>query len=121
MVPITSSSEVWGGFRVADRAYVTEIQESDEKIIATQDGYLKKFGTLHTREWQFEDDKIVIKDSLNKKVEAVARVHFHPDVTEAMIREHVQIGNLELVINNYKLATGQFESCFTFLSLPSLY
>ncbi len=87
----TSSSEVWGGFRVADRAYVSIGKESSEVIVATHDGYKKQFGTLHTRAWRFEDDKIVIKDSLNKKTKAIARLHFHPDVTEAMIREHIVI------------------------------
>jgi type IV pilus assembly protein PilC len=29
-------------------------------------GYSKKFGILHTREWKFEKDKIIIKDELAK-------------------------------------------------------
>ncbi len=100
----TSSSEVWGGFRVAERAYVTALEESEGKLVATHDGYRKKFALLHTREWQFEDDKITIKDSLNKRAEATARLHFHPDVTEEMINEHVQINNAEFTIQNYKYA-----------------
>ena len=102
-----SSSEVWGGFRVADRARVTEINESEEKIVATHDGYMKKFAVLHTREWIFEENKIIIKDSLNKKVPAVARLHFHPSVTEEMIQKHITINqttNHQLQITNYQYA-----------------
>ena len=98
----TSSSEVWAGFRVADRAYVTIEQESDNRIVASHDGYQKKFGIIHTREWQFEEDKIVIKDTLNKPVKAVARLHCHPSVTEEMIHERIQ--NSKFKIQNYKYA-----------------
>ena len=100
----TSSSEVWGGFRVANRARVAEIKESDNKIVATHDGYGKKFDILHSREWVFEEDKIIIKDSLNKKIKAIARLHFHPKVTEVMIREHITINQQPLTINQYSYA-----------------
>ncbi len=109
----TDQSEVWGGFRVADRAKVIEMKESNEKIVATHDGYSKKFGILHTREWVFKEDKIIIKDSLNKKTKAVSRLHFHPDVTEEMIKTHIIITNApsgnalgvhQLRITNYQYA-----------------
>jgi len=87
----TDSSEVWGGFRVADRATVTIEEENDTKIVASHDGYQKKFGIIHTREWIFEEERIIIKDSLNKPARAVARLHFHPEVTEKMIHEHITI------------------------------
>ncbi len=101
----TSSSEVWGGFRVADRASVLEIHEEEGKITAIHDGYLKKFGILHTREWQFEENKIIIRDSLNKRAEAVARLHFHPDITEEMIKKHITIINHESRITNYQYSS----------------
>jgi len=97
----TSSSEVWGGFRVADRAYVTGLEENDEKIVATHDGYEKKFGVLHTREWKFEEDSIVIIDRLNKEVDAVARLHFHPDVTKEEILKRILIKHSTFNIQNY--------------------
>ena len=67
---------------MADRAYVTVLDENAAKIITYHDGYKKKFDILHTREWEFHINKIIIKDSLNKNAEAVVRLHFHPDVTE---------------------------------------
>ena len=105
----TNSSEVWGGFRVANRATVTKVKESDEKIVATHNGYLKKYGIVHTREWEFKESKIIIKDSLNKTVKAVARLHFHPNVTEEMIKTHITIkhqplSNHESRVTNYQYA-----------------
>jgi len=100
----TNQSEVWGGFRVANRAYVIDVFENIDYIKATHDGYKKKFGILHTREWIFKDDKIIIKDSLNKESEAIARVHFHPNVTEKEIRKSIIIHNSKLNIQNYLFA-----------------
>ena len=100
----TNQSEVWGGFRVANRAYVTELEENLHRIQATHDGYKKKFDILHTREWIFKDDKIIINDTLNKECESVARLHFHPDVTEKKIRERIIIQNSKFKIQNYQYA-----------------
>jgi uncharacterized heparinase superfamily protein len=98
----TNSSEVWGAFRVANRAYVTQLEESDDSVTAIHDGY-KKLGVLHTREWYFEEDKITIGDSLSKKCHAVARLHFHPDITEEEIKRRT-ITNHESRITNYDYA-----------------
>jgi uncharacterized heparinase superfamily protein len=99
-----SSSEVWGGFRVAQRAYVTKTEEREEKIVATHNGYEKKLDILHTREWCFEEERIIIHDTLNKSTKAVARLHFHPDVTEEMINRHINIQNSKFKIQNYRHA-----------------
>lgn len=91
------SSEVWGGFRVANRAYVTRVEENENRVIASHDGYFKKIGIIHTREWQFDENQIIIKDSLNKKAKAIARLHFHPDVTEEMIKKYISINRSSLI------------------------
>ncbi len=96
------SSEVWGGFRVAKRAYVTDLYEDEKTVRATHDGYVKKFDTLHTREWSFEKDKVTIKDSLSKKTKAIARLHFHPDVSEDIIKKHIIVKNSKII--NYQYA-----------------
>lgn len=98
-----NSSEVWGGFRVANRANVLEVIENIDHIKATHDGYKKKFGVLHTREWKFEKNKIIIEDNLNKKCNAVARLHFHPDVNEDEIKKRINT-NQQVQIANYKYA-----------------
>lgn len=97
-----NSSEVWGGFRVANRARVFGIKENENYIQATHDGY-RKFGVLHTRIWKFEDDKIIISDNLNKKSKAVFRLYFHPDITEEVIRARLNASceNIEFYMYEY--------------------
>ncbi len=97
-----NSSEVWGGFRVANRAKILELTEDNNRIKATHDGY-KNNGVYHTREWKFKDDKIIIEDHLNKKVNAVARLHFHPTVSRERIVQKIKTKNkIEFV--DYKYA-----------------
>jgi len=96
------SSEVWGGFRVANRANIIELVENFHYLKATHDGY-KKQGVLHTREWKFEENRIVIQDSLNSDVDAIARLHFHPDVTEDEIKEKIVFSS-KFEISNYNYA-----------------
>jgi len=87
------SSEVWGSFRVANRAKVIELEEQGNYIKATHDGYYKKFGVYHTREWKFFDDKIVINDDLNQRTNAVFRLHFHPEISEFEINKRINTNN----------------------------
>ncbi len=99
-----NSSEVWSGFRVADRANVIEKQESKDYIRATHDGYNKRFGLLHTRIWEFSENKIIIKDNINKSCNAVARLHFHPNVSKDEIMKRIDLTNLKYFFNEYKYA-----------------
>ena len=85
----TNSSEVWGSFRVANRAKVIDLVEKDNYIKATHNGY-KKFGVYHTREWEFFDDKIAITDTLNKKANAVFRLYFHPKIDKEEIKKRIK-------------------------------
>ncbi|MCF6244519.1 MAG: heparinase II/III family protein [Sulfurovum sp.] len=105
-----NSSNVWGGFRVAERSKITYLEEKDNKITATHDGYKKKMDILHTRYWAFEMDKITIKDNLSKNAISVARLHFHPDITEPMIQNSVSIQNNAYKIKEYKYA-DEFNKC----------
>lgn len=97
----TSSSEVWGGFRVGNRANIVNVVRNIDHIKATHDGYMKKFGILHTRTWVFEENKIIISDSLSKECNAIARLHFHPDISEEEIVNKLIIENGELKIKEY--------------------
>jgi len=99
-----NSSEVWGSFRMADRANIAKLIENIDCIKATHSGYEKKFRILHTREWKFKEDRIIIRDSLSKKCEAVSRLHFHPDITEKEIREKIITQNLNFNIKYYTYA-----------------
>jgi len=95
-----NQSDVWGGFRVGNRANILDIKENNNKIEATHNGYKP---ILHTREWTFEEDKIIIKDYISDKVsQAIARLHFHPNVSKEDIKKHIVIeDNKDFYIDNY--------------------
>jgi len=82
-----NSSEVWGGFRVAKRAYVSgRVQQEGEKLIqlaGCHDGYMHLKGKpQHCREWVFEDRSLLIVDRITGKGahQAVSVFPLHPDV-----------------------------------------
>lgn len=80
------SSEVWGGFRVARRAYssLLEVSEGDQKVVvkACHNGYLRLPGkVLHTRSIVSTDAELVVGDELSGSYgSAYAHFHFHPDI-----------------------------------------
>jgi hypothetical protein len=95
-------SEVWGGFRVANRAKIIKIEEEIDTIKASHDGY-KKDGVIHTRIWNFKEKKLIIKDELSKKANAIARLHFHPNITKENIIEKI-ICNNKIIFSTYDYA-----------------
>jgi uncharacterized heparinase superfamily protein len=82
-----NSSEVWGGFRVARRAYPIDldINESDGHVIVTcaHDGYRRLRGKpAHRRKWDFSDQVLVVEDFVEGEFDtAFAYFHLHPAVT----------------------------------------
>jgi hypothetical protein len=99
-----NSSEVWGGFRVANRANIIDLIENIDDIKATHDGYKNKFEVLHTRNWKFEEDKVFITDILSKECNAIARFHFYPNINEEEIINKVNLDGLRYKIENYSYA-----------------
>ena len=81
-----NSSEVWGGFRVAQRArpQALRITEENGQIVVrcAHDGYTRLPGRpLHGREWVFAAHSLRIIDTVEGMFSsAVARYHLHPDV-----------------------------------------
>jgi len=81
-----SSSEVWSGFRVAQRARITEVDliEKDEKLefAAVHDGYARiKSKPLHKRNWKLDDSSIEIIDEVSGSGNSVQlRYYLHPDI-----------------------------------------
>ncbi|WP_027138124.1 alginate lyase family protein [Gaetbulibacter saemankumensis] len=74
-------SEIWSGFRVAERAKIVDLIEDDSRIQATHNGY-NKLNVLHRRTFMTEENKIIIEDVLSNKPKYItsAFFHFHPDV-----------------------------------------
>jgi len=98
-----NQSEVWGGFRVGNRAKVIELIELDNRIEATHDGY-KKEKIFHTRKWSFEEHKIMVEDSLSRNANGVARLHFHPTVTKKDILTSIFTNSDTIKFETYQFA-----------------
>jgi hypothetical protein len=102
MINGIEQSEVWGGFRVGNRAKITDLSEKNNSIEATHDGYLK-IGALHTRKFSFNTNKIFIEDTVNgkKSFQCIAYLHCHPDVTVTLKDNTIQLNNVILTCFNH--------------------
>lgn len=98
-----SSSEVWGGFRVANRAKITHLEESLPYIKATHNGY-RSHHTYHTRTFLFTESEVIISDLLTNQQEGVFYLHFHPSIEESSIRKSISFENHSYTIHEYKYA-----------------
>ena len=104
-------SEVWGAFRVARRARVTDIKEWEGGIRASHNGYRRLAGKpIHTREWRFREDALEVHDRIQGHFgEAVSRFHFHPDFDVRLLSEDGslgQIGGTEGAIASWRIMKG---------------
>jgi len=82
-----NSSEVWRGFRVARRAYPSDlrvlISPTGSQVQCSHDGYRRLKGKpTHRRVWTLESSRLVIVDEvLGQHDLAIANYYFHPDVS----------------------------------------
>lgn len=82
-----SSTEVWGGFRVARRAYPLDVRvnggASNTEVEAAHDGYRRLSGRpTHRRRWTMSDNALTVEDSIEGGGNHAVRVFFHlgPDI-----------------------------------------
>ena len=61
---------------------------------------------LHTRKWSFEDDCIVVKDSLGNGARAKFYLHFHPNVSASTIKRIINTYNASYNIQDYQYSLG---------------
>jgi len=86
-----SSSEVWSGFRVAQRARVTDVEIIDEdkklEFFAVHDGYTRIVSKpLHKRKWKVNDGCLEIVDEVTGSQNSVqSRYYLHPDILINML------------------------------------
>ena len=97
-------SEVWGAFRVASRAKVIDLVEKNDSISAFHDGYKKKLGVMHQREFIFEDNSIKLIDTIHSKnrYDAVARLHFYPGVHVEKKDDHIVCNGIPIISSSNK-------------------
>lgn len=78
-----NSSEVWGGFRVARRARVTEVKtkvQPEFEVVASHDGYRRLQGrNMHSRTFRLDEGRFEIADAVSGPYRsAIARFHLAP-------------------------------------------
>jgi len=105
-------SEVWSSFRVARRAKVFDLIEHKNTIKASHNGYAR-IGVTHTREFQFSEKEVFIKDiiSAKKNTQKRAFLHFHPNV-KVELKDNIIETNLGKIqfegSENIKLASYMY-------------
>lgn len=113
LVDNINQSDVWGGFRVGQRAKTKIIEEKASYIKAEHDGY-KKIGAVHAREFDSKPNMLIIKDFIKSKnkYKCLAFLHFAPDIElevfDGMIKTananiHFE-GHISIKTDNYDYA-----------------
>jgi len=110
-----NSSEVWSGFRVAERAKVQQVQIDDPDlaapivISASHDGYQRLPGkNIHRRTWKLDANSLTIHDQISGKFsKAVSRLYIHPDFAchsseNGAIFHHEIAGTVSLIARSGK-------------------
>lgn len=88
-----NSSEIWGSFRVARRAYPRLLasfqDENGIHIHASHDGYRRLGAGDLRRRWQLGDESLTIEDEIEVAgPKAVARFHLHPKIEVSAAEPH---------------------------------
>jgi uncharacterized heparinase superfamily protein len=123
-----SSSEVWGGFRVARRAYPFNLKTyqcpDHLSVECSHDGYKRLTGEpVHRRSWYLQDGSLIVTDLISGNYDtAISRFIFHPDIviknlspseyrvillSGRTIDLNVLVGNGQIVQANYASEFGK--------------
>ncbi|SFC38992.1 Heparinase II/III N-terminus [Parapedobacter composti] len=112
-----NQSNVWGGFRVAERAIVKIVEDRENRICGKHNGY-RKLGVTHKRTFNFDKNRIEIVDEVsgNDQLSKEFHLHIYPGIrTRIDSSQNVVLSNgitvtfkpgVEVVIQNYYMANG---------------
>ncbi|MDC1089799.1 alginate lyase family protein [Emcibacteraceae bacterium] len=95
----TEQSEIWGAFRVARRAQISQRTVTKNSVTAAYVGY-KKPKIEHTRKFSFNPECILIEDKINQTDMATARLHFHPDILVEIKDGYIKAGSIKIEFSN---------------------
>ncbi len=111
-----NQSNIWSGFRVAERAKVTILKDSSTELIAEHDGY-DSLGITHKRRFNFNEYCIEIIDEAVGHNNLTKEFHLHlaPGLAVKNVDQIIDIqdmASLEFIdysdirIENYEMANG---------------
>lgn len=99
------SSQVWSGFRVANRAeiisrYAELKHDHSIDLHAAHNGYKSLFGgSIHTRKLTFSQNSLIVSDSLQGTFKyAKSRFYFHPDLIISLEDNLLRIEGTEFIL-----------------------
>ena len=116
-----SSSEVWGGFRVARRAHPFDLEVANDAVQAiiscSHSGYMRLPGKpIHRRSWVFRGDGVEVRDIIQGAYsQAIARFIIHPDIVVSEMGHSVwqlRLPHGEIMTFIIKDGIGQLEPTF---------
>lgn len=111
-----NQSNVWGGFRVAERAHVDVVSDEKSLLSAKHDGY-KSIGVEHVRTFEFLPSSVSITDRAvgSQEMLKVAYFHLHPDVKADLINKTLKLSGIgvmtvdgaeTIAVESYNMAQG---------------
>jgi|LSQX01.1.fsa_nt_gb uncharacterized heparinase superfamily protein len=109
-----NSSQVWAGHRVGERAQTKITEDTDSCVIASHNGYFKRYGINHRRCIRLNETEAFIEDNVTKG-EAVANFHFHPNEEIEIFGNEVKGKDFVLMFDkalSLKLITSHYSPKF---------
>ena len=102
-LPSHNSSQVWGGFRVARRAGVSILKESDTQLEACHNGY-RHLGVMIYRSFVVEEKALIVSTRTVSKATTSVRqyLHFHPDKKVTLTDKGASVGNIRLTLSGFE-------------------
>ena len=102
------STQVWSGFRVADRAKIISrdaVLNVDKgfELIAAHNGYKRMFGgCIHERRLSFNGKRLKVSDQLKGRFKyAKSRFYFHPNLKVKLENNLLTIEGEEFILQSY--------------------
>ena len=93
-------SDMWSSFRVGRRAKITEVRSTENSCSAMLKGFTSA-GIRHKREWEFSENRIIIKDLLDGKHLCKAFLHFHPKINVEQAEGSISGDNFSITFKNH--------------------
>jgi Heparinase II/III-like protein/Heparinase II/III N-terminus len=99
-------SQVWGGFRVGQRAKIQKFEETENSIKASHDGYFKE-GVIHQRTYDFSEREIEIIDEMTSKSKrfSIKHLHFHPEISVSITENVIKTSLATIKLVGYETIT----------------
>ncbi|MFV0141771.1 heparinase II/III domain-containing protein [Empedobacter falsenii] len=91
-------SNVWSGFRVAERAKTFIIEDHVNVIKAKHNGYVKPFSTWHERHFKIDQKQFSIDDMLSSTQEGESHLHFAHGITPLLDGHLIRFKEIPVVI-----------------------